>query len=151
MSHRALLLGIERGTAESVWLSFARMWKGCPPTDIVTGSVASLRSYSLTCCGESPVLTFFREVILLCFSLHLFAPAFHPLRLCVQQFQKPRAISPARRHPPCLHCVQGWLQPGIWWWQSRSVHLCPVVLPVTEEALRPHSPQCPILGRGTGF
>lgn len=51
---QTLLLGMEWGTAESISFSFARMWKGCLPTETVTGSIAPLRSYQATVLWGKP-------------------------------------------------------------------------------------------------
>ena len=96
-------------------------------------------------------LTFLHEVVLLGFPLHLLAPAFHPLRLRVQQLQEPRAVPVARGRAPTIHRVQGRLQPGVGRGQAGSVHGGPVVLPVTEEPLGPDGAHRPILRGGAGL
>lgn len=96
-------------------------------------------------------LTFFQEVVVFSFSLHLCAPALHPLGLRVQQLQEPGAVPAARGHPACLHRLRGRLQPGLCRRQARWACWGPVVLPVTEQSLGPHSPQRPVLGGGAGL
>lgn len=96
-------------------------------------------------------LTFLREVVLLCVSLHVLTPAFHPLCLRVQELHKPRAVPPARRHPPGVRCLDGRLQPGVRRRQVGSVHGGPVVFSVTEEPLGPNSSHGPVLGRCAGL
>lgn len=97
------------------------------------------------------LLTFLHEVVLLGFPLHLLAPAFHPLRLRVQQLQEPCAIPVAWRHTPAIHRVQGRLQPGVGRGQVGSVHRGPIVLPVTEEPLGPDGAHRPVLRGGAGL
>lgn len=80
--------------------------------------------------------TFFREVVLFGLLVHLAAPAFQPLRLCLEEFQEPVAIPAAG---PWLSWLcwgaGGGLQPRVGWGQRRRLQGRVAVVSIGEVAL----------------
>lgn len=81
----------------------------------------------------------------LCLSLHLFAPSFHPLGFVVKELHEPAAIPAQGGHSARVSALKaGFHQPGFRLRAGRPAGR-PVVLPVTEQALRAYRPDGSIL------
>lgn len=99
----------------------------------------------------SRTLTLLRQVVLLCFTLHVFAPALQAFGLTVKKLHEPAAVTPEGWHAARLGCfVSGFHQPGFGLRAGRPAG-GPVILPVAEEALRPYGPHHVVLCRCAGF
>lgn len=103
------------------------------------------------CLLEKNGLTLLRQVMLLSLPLHLFAPSLQPLGFIVKELHKPAAVPAKGGHAACLSALQaGFHQPGFRLRTGRPTGR-PVVLPVTEQALRAHRTDGPILRGRAGL
>lgn len=99
----------------------------------------------------SRTLTLLWQVVLLCFTLHIFAPALQAFGLTVEKLHEPAAVTPKGRHTAGFGCfASGFHQPGFGLRAGRSAG-GPVILAVAEEALRPYGPHHVVLCGCTGF
>lgn len=108
-------------------------------------------SSSKHCPQKTNALTLLWQVMLLCFSLHLFAPPFQPLGLIVKELHKPAAVPAKWGHSAHFGALQArFNQPGFWL-RAGGPAGGPVVLPVTEQTLCAHRTDGPILRGRAGL
>lgn len=89
--------------------------------------------------------------MLLCLSLHLLAPPLQPLGFIVKELHEPAAVPANGGHSARVSALQtGFNQPGFRVWAGRPAG-GPVVLPVTEQALRAHRADSPVLRGRAGL
>lgn len=89
--------------------------------------------------------------MLLCLSLHLLAPPLQPLGFIVKKLHEPAAVPANGGHSARVSTLQtGFNQPGFRVWTGRPAG-GPVVLPVTEQALRAHRADSPVLRGRAGL
>lgn len=120
-------------------------------TDFITSQLCvRVRWVSYVSVMSCP-LTLLCQVMLFCFTLHIFTPALQAFGLTVEKLHEPAAVTPEGRHAAGFGCfVRGFHQPGFGLRAGRPTGR-PVILTVTEEALRPYGSHHVVLCRCTGF